>query len=187
MKGYKICPDCMKTKNRDSFSSNKTRSDGLSGVCKECDSERGSQRYQRKRSEILDKQKQRRDNDPQKEKDRQQKYREENSSKIKVYQQSYWKTPAGRAVQKRNKSRRRATMGIESNLTALEWEYILFTWDYKCAYCGVEFSDKVKPTQDHIIPLSKGGTHTKRNITCACQQCNDRKGTKIVEPGNPVP
>ena len=32
---------------------------------------------------------------------------------------------------------------------------------------------------DHIIPLSKGGSNTVRNIQLLCQKCNREKSNKI--------
>ena len=37
------------------------------------------------------------------------------------------------------------------------------------------------PSLDHIIPLARGGTHTKANVQCACLGCNIRKGTKLYK------
>lgn len=50
-----------------------------------------------------------------------------------------------------------------------------------CSICGIEcsFTDKrwgnfgpTYPTMDHIIPLSKGGSHTWDNVQIACGECN---------------
>ena len=45
----------------------------------------------------------------------------------------------------------------------------------KCEYCGnnknLEF--------DHIVPWSKGGSNTYRNLQLLCQGCNRSKGSKI--------
>ena len=47
--------------------------------------------------------------------------------------------------------------------------------DGKCTQCGsnenLEF--------DHIIPHSKGGANTKRNIQLLCEPCNRKKSDKI--------
>jgi 5-methylcytosine-specific restriction endonuclease McrA len=36
---------------------------------------------------------------------------------------------------------------------------------------------------DHVIPLSRGGTHTFDNIKVTHPSCNVRKGAKLVQPG----
>lgn len=43
----------------------------------------------------------------------------------------------------------------------------------------VECSSKEKLEYDHIIPLSKGGSNTARNIQLLCQKCNRSKSNKI--------
>ncbi|WLF70486.1 HNH endonuclease [Clostridium septicum] len=45
----------------------------------------------------------------------------------------------------------------------------------ECAYCGRSLK---KLTQDHLIPLSKGGNYTKNNIIPVCRNCNSKKHTK---------
>lgn len=53
---------------------------------------------------------------------------------------------------------------------------------HQCAYCGanVTFSDRAepdeRPTRDHIVPRSRGGTDAKANIAIACADCNVEKG-----------
>jgi 5-methylcytosine-specific restriction endonuclease McrA len=44
-----------------------------------------------------------------------------------------------------------------------------------CFYCG---SNK-EITLDHIIPISKGGSHSIGNIVSACQSCNYSKHDKL--------
>ena len=41
-----------------------------------------------------------------------------------------------------------------------------------CQYCG---SGK-HLTLDHVMPRSKGGSHTWDNVVAACERCNSRKG-----------
>ncbi len=48
---------------------------------------------------------------------------------------------------------------------------------HKCQYCG---STK-RLTIDHILPRSKGGTHTWDNVAAACERCNSLKGDRTPE------
>ena len=45
----------------------------------------------------------------------------------------------------------------------------------KCVKCGSQENLEF----DHIIPLSKGGSNTVRNIQLLCQKCNREKSNKI--------
>ena len=57
-----------------------------------------------------------------------------------------------------------------------QWQAMQEEFDYRCAYC----KERKPLSQDHVMPLSKGGSHTKSNIVPACEMCNARKGTKTL-------
>lgn len=49
-----------------------------------------------------------------------------------------------------------------------------------CAYCGCRvftgrYGGPQLATIDHKIPLSRGGTWKRFNLTCACKGCNELK------------
>jgi 5-methylcytosine-specific restriction endonuclease McrA len=46
----------------------------------------------------------------------------------------------------------------------------------RCAYCG-----KRADTIDHVVPRSRGGTHSWENCVAACRTCNARKADRLVE------
>lgn len=69
-------------------------------------------------------------------------------------------------------ARRARIAGTIPTLTVAEWEEILDRQDRRCFYCGRR-PDAL--TQDHWIPISKGGRHTKINVFPACLSCNCRK------------
>ncbi len=48
---------------------------------------------------------------------------------------------------------------------------------HTCQYCG---STK-HLTLDHVIPRSKGGTHTWDNVVAACEKCNSCKGNRWLQ------
>lgn len=47
----------------------------------------------------------------------------------------------------------------------------------KCQYCGATKN----LTLDHVVPKSRGGTHTWDNVVIACNHCNSRKGDRTPE------
>lgn len=65
-----------------------------------------------------------------------------------------------------------------ATLTRAEWEELIFLYGGCCAYCEQPTKSL---TQDHIVPLSKGGTHTADNIVPACLSCNSSKGNRSLE------
>lgn len=48
-----------------------------------------------------------------------------------------------------------------------------------CYHCEQKFS-KLELTMDHLIPLSRGGRSTKKNIVVSCKQCNSLKKNLTV-------
>ncbi len=44
-----------------------------------------------------------------------------------------------------------------------------------CAYCG-----KRADTIDHVVPRSRGGTHSWENCVAACRACNSRKADRLL-------
>ena len=99
----------------------------------------------------------------------------------KKYCKKYRKTPEGKAaIQRGNIKRRERERNIVNTLTAKEWEDILEQYDYRCAYCGVEFNCELFPHKDHVIPISKGGDNVKENVVPSCQSCNSKKSNKIL-------
>ncbi len=74
------------------------------------------------------------------------------------------------------RARRRARVaGVAATLTLTEWLEILTAHKNSCAYCKRPFVGKLKPEQDHKIPVNKGGGLTKENIVPACRYCNASK------------
>lgn len=60
--------------------------------------------------------------------------------------------------------------------------------NYICTSCGVKclhpnkenYNQSNAATLDHIIPKSKGGSHTYENVTLLCRSCNTIKSDKII-------
>ena len=80
-----------------------------------------------------------------------------------------------------NHRRRSKEHSLPATLTRAQWEAIKAAYKGLCAYCGKK---PTRLTQDHVVPLVKGGSYTKENIVPACFFCNRSKGAKL--PTAPV-
>lgn len=62
-----------------------------------------------------------------------------------------------------------------STRVALNRHAVFARDNYKCQYCH-------SPAEniDHVIPRSRGGTHTWDNVVAACKPCNARKEDRLL-------
>jgi len=60
----------------------------------------------------------------------------------------------------------------KNDLTNEQWAMILDHYGHRCVYCGRKMQ---RLSQDHILPLSRGGSHTLSNVVPACRKCNSKK------------
>ena len=98
-------------------------------------------------------------------------WREAHREYARSYQRAYGK--AFPEVIRAASARRRALRsGAQATLTLAQWRAIVLAYKGRCAYCGVK-SETL--TQDHVIPLSKGGQHVAENVVPACMPCNAHK------------
>lgn len=75
--------------------------------------------------------------------------------------------------------RRVALLGANGSHTEAEWQLILKRHRNRCADCGLRFSDSVRATEDHVVPLTRGGTDFAFNLKPLCQPCNSRKNNRV--------
>jgi DNA-directed RNA polymerase subunit RPC12/RpoP len=80
--------------------------------------------------------------------------------------------------------KQRMRLAIQKNsggsFTQEEWEKIKEKYDFRCPSCN-NLEPDIKLTVDHIIPISKGGMNTIKNIQPLCRSCNSKKKDKIVK------
>jgi 5-methylcytosine-specific restriction endonuclease McrA len=51
---------------------------------------------------------------------------------------------------------------------------------HRCQYCS-------RPAEnlDHVVPRSRGGSHSWENVVAACRACNARKENRLLEETDP--
>lgn len=82
-----------------------------------------------------------------------------------------------------NRIRRARKFGAAGSHTFQEIQLVYQYQQGKCFHCGIEFNGKY--TEDHVIPLVRGGTDYIENIVLMCRSCNSRKGTRLLHEWHP--
>lgn len=99
----------------------------------------------------------------------------------KIYSESgksHWNWKGGIENERlHNKKRRVREFNAEGSHTEGEWETLKAQYNWTCPCCK-RSEPEVILTEDHIIPLSKGGSHNIENIQPLCRSCNASKGNR---------
>lgn len=104
----------------------------------------------------------------------------ENKEKIEAQKKIYNSTPMGRAVIKKARHKRRASIAnAEGSHSASDIVRLMEAQGSKCACCKRAISEIYHV--DHIEPLSKGGSNWPSNLQLLCPPCNQSKSDKNPE------
>lgn len=186
----KTCAKCSQSKPEEAYNKSKQMKDGLFSWCRECkkayeqtpaSQARRAKYYQANRAWLLPLNRQwELDNADRKREinreSRRKRYKA-NPEKYKAYSKAYRQANPDKYSEwdKTNRVRR---AGAPGKFTHAEWLDKLLEFNYHCAYCLNPFTEDKPPTQDHMLPLTRGGTHTADNIVPACVGCNSQKRTR---------
>jgi len=91
-----------------------------------------------------------------------------------------WKKKNYNKVLFSNLKRITKKLNAEGFHTFGEWELLKKQYGYTCPACGKK-EPEIKLSQDHIIPISRGGSDYIENIQPLCKSCNSKKHTKIIK------
>ena len=118
-------------------------------------------------------------------------YRERNREKMRVYAAERAKNREKlREIERRylmrhpekqreKHLRRKALMRKASVIGRINIMEVIKRDNSTCYLCGKLLSH-TSITIDHVIPISRGGSHTTENVRVACARCNSRKHNKLL-------
>jgi len=192
----KKCAKCKDIKSTSEFYAQKHTKAGFQPICKSCEKLRrkvyvrenpekisalNRKYYAENKEKASIRNKIYREANPEKIKLKNKRWHEKNIVAHKEYCRAYTKSDAGKAADKKKSLKRRAE---KNNCKVDDFNpYDIFIRDgYICQLCGIKTRPDYKnphhpkyPNVDHIVPLSKGGDHSKKNTQCLCHMCNSIK------------
>ena len=88
-----------------------------------------------------------------------------------------------RNLRRKNYQLRQARLTAARKLgrhTFEQWKQVLRDYHGRCAHCNgtADYEFGIYLTEDHIIPISKGGSDAIDNIRPLCNKCNPRLGNR---------
>ena len=102
---------------------------------------------------------------------------EVNTRSVKRYSQTENGKINNRVRVKRYRARK---LGAEGSHTREQFLDLIRLFNLVCPKCGCQFSVE-DFTEDHVIPLSKGGNNWINNIQPLCHPCNSGKKDKTID------
>lgn len=203
MSQSKTCSRCKQTFNADNFAKDRSKKSGLSSACKLCLRERDKkyrlencEKYLLKAKTYRDKNKeicnQRTKNWQQQNKQKAyetaKKWRQSNKEKVKEYDRRYRQklTKEQRREERQKYLQKNPNYYLDGNYQRrmrvnqqrfkVSKKEITKLKSQSCFYC----QSQEKIVIDHVIPLSRGGSHSVGNLVSACQKCNLSKYNKFI-------
>jgi 5-methylcytosine-specific restriction endonuclease McrA len=173
----KRCPKCDINKQLSEFGKHKQTKDGLKNYCRKCNNASAKAYQDSNREKVRKTNREYSRNNKDANKARSKAWYESNKDKAlenskKWQQENRDKTNNYKLA---NRHKRRA-MIKESGVYLVTGRDLSKIRRQSCVYCG----SKDDITIEHIIPITRGGTHSIGNLTSACRSCNFSKSGKFI-------
>jgi 5-methylcytosine-specific restriction endonuclease McrA len=165
----KFCPKCKFEKESTKFHKNKSKKDGLSGWCKDCNRANFFENHEQNK----EKRKTYYHSNKQKARISHSKWYEKNREKV-IEKVSQWQRDNKELV--REKNRKRDFLEKAAMVYEVSPKEIRRLYNQACFYCG----SRTRIEIDHILPLAKGGAHSVGNLVAACKSCNASKNDSLL-------
>ncbi len=187
----KRCARCGQEKPVEEFHRNKRMADGYAQYCKTCQAQAAREYYLRHAAQVKEKSKAYRERDPEATaqmrrreyerhaetyRERARKWTEDHPERVRENKRRY-RQERPDVWRKHNTLRRARRKG--ATVGEVNFEEIVARDGGRCWICGRPVTEETRQF-DHVIPLSKGGEHSTRNIRLACQFCNYSKHDRLV-------
>jgi len=78
-------------------------------------------------------------------------------------------------VQRKAKLKRKA-LKLQNGVFVIPNSFFVTLYNSPCIYCGSTQNIEA----DHVIPISRGGTHSIGNLAPACRKCNASKNSRTI-------
>lgn len=206
----KKCPKCGEIKEIEEFYKNNSRKDGFSSYCKICSNENHSKYVEDNKEKLREYDKKQYWKSPDKHRENRRKSNIVNTESIKEKREIYYKNNKDMILQKNHEyyNKNKAYVNLrnkkyycnnkdkfifkarerknklrevsDGSITEKSLYKIYELQKHKCAYCDCNLEESGKHL-DHIIPISKGGSHTLNNVHYVCPTCNLSKNNKTEE------
>jgi 5-methylcytosine-specific restriction endonuclease McrA len=169
----KACSKCKEVKNLSEYYKDKQRKDGFRHDCKSCNNAKNvayrnanAEKVRATKKAYAEKTKERR-------REVMLAWQRANKDKVRLAGQQWNARNPGASSER---SRRRRTKLNGNTIFAVSKNFINNLKSMPCAYCGTKGFIEI----DHVVPISRGGTHSEGNLLPSCITCNRSKGDRTI-------
>lgn len=155
------CQTCNLEKSLSSFHKDKSKELGHTRQCKPCTSERSKRYYQKAGEKMRKQMAEQRKNSYEHRIEIERRSRAKNKEKYRPIKNA------------RQSKRNKVLSDKEYHVLPKDLRKI---YSSSCWACGT----KENISLDHIIPLSRGGSHSVGNMLSLCRSCNSSKGNRLI-------